>query len=120
MKRKHDIAIERATDCWLTKQPERLQARLIQFRRKMERERFRPTTVQLYLARGREFLEYLERNEKQPESAGPSDIDAFLQVRLAEGRNDFRTGDGDIPALYAACCAVFKDSGHRRQPWMIN
>ena len=86
MKRKHDIVIERATDCWLTKQPERLQARLIQFRRKMERERFRPTTVQLYLARGREFLEYLERNEKQPESAGPSDIDAFLQARLRRAR----------------------------------
>lgn len=89
MKRERNIGFKQATDRWLAKQPELLQARLVQLRTKMEREQFRSKTVQRYLASARDFLVYLERNNKQPECAVPIDIDAFLEARLRSVRRRY-------------------------------
>jgi integrase/recombinase XerD len=52
------------------------------FRNELERDQFRPGTVQRYLEDVRCFLAYLDRNKKQPEQARPEDVDAFLEAHL--------------------------------------
>jgi len=72
-----------AIDKWLTKVDDPVRTWLIPFRSKMEEDGFRPSTVRTWLSQARLFLAYLvEVRRQKPENAQPSDITAFIQVRL--------------------------------------
>src|SRR5439155_20523880 len=69
-------------DRWLAKLDDRVQSRLRRFRIEMEEEGLRSSTVRTWLSKARVFLGYLADRSKEPEDAGPSDIVAFVRMRL--------------------------------------
>ena len=87
-----------AIDKWLARVDDPVRAWLIPFRSKMEEDGFRPSTVRTWLSQARLFLAYLvEVRRQKPENAEPSDITAFILVRLRL----YRKKRGRAPVRFA-------------------
>jgi site-specific recombinase XerD len=55
----------------------------------MEADRFRPSTIRCWLSQARLFLFHLQSRRVDPEAAQPSDVAAFIAVRLKVCRKRF-------------------------------
>ena len=69
-------------DRWLAKVDDPVRSRLVPFRIEMEEDGLRSSTVRAWLSQARLFLGYLSDRGKEAEDAQPSDIVAFVRMRL--------------------------------------
>ena len=76
------IYTRRAINAWLAKHDDPLRSRLVRFRAGMEADRFRSSTIRQWLSQARLLLLYLARQGKELSEVQPSDIEAFIKVRL--------------------------------------